>query len=130
MALGVFEKLFGGSEQQGASLDPTQKGFLDDLFARASAASQLTGGQQFSQGFQNPSFQGFNSLINGQPIAGTESLEAIANGSVQNTNLQGEIDSGLNDISRNFNQNILPSLNTNAGLTGGSGGSRQGIAKA
>lgn len=130
MALSPTQKFFGGSSQEGQSIDPGQNQFLQDLFRRASSASFSNTGQNFAQQFQNPAFEGFQNLLNGGGgVPGSQDLQDIASGKRQNTALQGEIDAGLNDITRNFQQNLLPGINTGAGISGGSGGSRQGIAQ-
>lgn len=121
--------LGGESSSAPSSIASFQQPFLEDLFQRAQDTSNQFGGQQFAQQFQNPSLQAFNQLAGGgfQTPGLQEGLQNFGN--QQNTALQGEIDAGLNDISNNFNRNILPNINSGSALTNTSGGSRQGIAQ-
>ena len=58
-----------------------------------------------------------------------QNLQGLGSGQFQNQALGGAIQSGLGDINRNFNQNIMPGINTGSAMTNTSGGSRQGIAQ-
>ena len=58
-----------------------------------------------------------------------KNLQGLGSGQFQNQALGGAIQAGLGDISRNFQRNIMPSINTGSAMTNTSGGSRQGIAQ-
>lgn len=73
--------------------------------------------QQMTQGGQSATFQN------------NPNLTGFASGNIQNEALQGAINAGVGDITRNFTQNLLPSIKADAVSSGTSGGSRQGIAE-
>jgi len=148
MAFDLGQTLFGGSSpSEGSKIDPTQMKYLEDLWSRGQGLSFDQGGQQFGQQFQDPSFNAFAQLAGGGQQANQQGLGQIAQGgnipqvgatgyqnqawdtNQQNQALQGSIDAGLGDISRNFNQNIMPGINTGSAMSNTSGGSRQGIAQ-
>ncbi len=56
-------------------------------------------------------------------------LQGLGSGQYQNQALGGAIQAGLGDISRNFQRNIMPGINTGSAMTNTSGGSRQGVAQ-
>lgn len=120
--------LFGNSRSQGDTILPSQRSELNDLFRRATSASNNPAGQQFAEQFQPGAFKGFQDLLSGN-ASGNEELMRILSGSRQNADLQGEIDAGLGDLTRNFREGILPGINATSSASGGSGGSRQGIAQ-
>jgi len=144
--MGLMKSLFGGSDTQGAQIDPTQLKYLEDLWKRGQDASQGQGGQQFGQQFQDPSYNAFAQLAGGGQPINQQGLGQISQGGnipqvgasgfqnqawdtgAQNQALQGSIDAGLSDISRNFTQNILPGINTGSAMSNTQGGSRAGIA--
>ncbi len=121
--MGLKSTLFGGSETNPAFIDPTQKPFLKDLYSRGQDASYGTGGQDFGQQFQQPAFNAFNKLsTGGNMIPGLQ--QGLQNfGNEQDQYLGGAIDAGVNDIQRNFSQNIMPQINQGAALSATSGGS-------
>ncbi len=125
----IGKKFFGGSESQGAAIDATQQPFLKDIYNRAQLASYGGQGQQFGEQFLQPSFNAFNQQAQGgfQTPGLQQGLQNF--GGIQNEALGGAIDAGLGQINRNFQRNIMPSINQGAALTGTSGGSRQGIAQ-
>jgi len=121
--------LFGKGGGGGTTIPTFQQKPLERLYGRAENISQGSGGQDFAGQFLNPSFNAFNSLsTGGNIIPGLES-SLMDFGQEQDQYLGGAIDAGINDINRNFEQNIMPNINQNAALTGTSGGSRQGIAQ-
>jgi len=128
---GVTKTLFGGSDSKSdpASVYGEQTPFLKDLYSRGQEASYGNQGQRFGQQFQQPAFNAFNNLsTGGNMIPGLQ--PGLQNfGNEQDQYLGGAIDAGINDINRNFQQNIMPQINQGAALSGTSGGSRQGIAQ-
>jgi len=128
----------GKNEQQSnpASVWSEQSPYLTSLYSQAQNLfnSGAPGGagydyaSQVSQGalpaIQNSLGGGFSGQFANNPY-----LQNMASGAYQNQGLQGAIQAGLGDISRNFNQNIMPGINSGAAMTNTSGGSRQGIAQ-
>ncbi len=58
-----------------------------------------------------------------------QALQGFLAGPQENPYLQGQIDMGLGRISENFNQNILPGIQSDAVGAGQFGGGRQGVAE-
>ncbi|RKZ06638.1 hypothetical protein DRQ25_13480 [Candidatus Fermentibacteria bacterium] len=111
-----------------------QSPYLTDLYSQAQTTAGGQGGTQFAQGIQNPAMQAFNQQSQGGFSPDTAGLQQIAQGggydpTQQNAALGGAIDAGLGQISRNFNRNIMPGINTGSAMSNTSGGSRQGIAQ-
>ena len=128
----------GGGKSQSTQAPSTvwggQAPFLENLYQGVADVGQQTGGQQYAQGYQNPAMQAFMQQAGGGAQTDISGLQGIAQGggdyaNMQNQALGGAIQAGLGDISRNFNQNIMPGINTGAAQAGTSGGSRQGIAQ-
>lgn len=118
--------LLGGESQQTSapsSVWEPQQPFLQDIYQRAQQASYGGTGQNYAQGFMPGAQRGFDQLMN------QNNLQGIASGQTQNENLGGAIQSGLGQINRNFNRNIMPGINQNAAMTNTTGGSRQGVAQ-
>lgn len=128
----------GSSSSDPASVYAAQAPYLKDVYDRAQQASYGDMGTQYSQQFQNPAFNAFQNQAQGGAGAGInmQPLQQMAQGgnydqyqNMQDQNLQGAIGAGLRQINQNFNENIMPSINTGAALSGTSGGSRQGVAQ-
>ena len=128
----------GGKTSQGASVWAGQEPFLKDMYQRAQDVSQSNSGQQFAQQFQNPAFQAFQQMAGGGAQTNTGALQNIAQGQTgmqqfqnqQNPALNNAINTGLDQMSQNFQRNIMPGINTGSALSNTSGGSRQGVAQA
>ena len=129
---------FGGgkssSTQNPATVWSGQAPYLKNLYQGSQDAGQNLAGQQYAQGFQNPAMQAFMQQAGGGAQTDISGLQGIAQGGgqfaqMQDENLYGAIQAGLGDINRNFQQNIMPGINTGASQAGTSGGSRQGIAQ-
>ena len=129
--MGLTKTLFGGSDSKTnpAFIDKTQQPFLKDIYGQAQGLFGNTAGQDYSSQFLQPSAGAFNTLATGgMTIPGlTQGLQNF--GGQQDVALGGAIDAGINDINRNFSQNIMPEINQGAALSGTPGGSRQGIAQ-
>ena len=94
---------------------PTASGPAFDYAQQIAGGAQNAFGNQAGGGFVDPRLQ--------------QNLQAMGSGQYQNRALGGAIQAGLGDIGRNFQRNIMPSINTGSALTNTSGGSRQGIAQ-
>ena len=129
MAGGSLGKSKNSSTSHPSTVWSGQEPFLKDLYGRAQAASYGNQGQDYANqinqgantGYQNQMGGGFQNPQLAQGLQGF--------GNMQNEALGGAIDAGLGDISRNFQRNIMPSINTGSAMTNTSGGSRQGIAQ-
>ena len=102
--------------QQNLSIGEVTPG--GDAYNFAQGITQAAGGafgNQSQGGFADPTLY--------------KNLYGLGSGNYQNQALGGAIQAGLGDINRNFQRNILPSINTGSALTNTSGGSRQGIAQ-
>ncbi len=121
--------LFGGSTTDPSSIWGGQSPWLQQLYNRANQASSDPTGTGYASQFLNPAFMAFNQMAGGgAQIPGL--MQGLQNfGNMQNEALGGAIQAGLGDITRNFQENIMPGINTGAALSGTSGGSRQGIAQ-
>ena len=123
-----------GKNKQSQSADPSkiwgeQSPYLQDLYGRAQTASYGNQGQNFANQINQGAQQGYQNQLGGG-FQNQQLAQGLQNfGGMQNEALGGAIDAGLGDISRNFQQNIMPSINTGSAMTNTSGGSRQGIAQ-
>lgn len=132
---GLVDGLFGsGSSSDPSSVWAVQSPYLDMLYRRTARTADQTQGTDYLNQFLNPASQGYDQMLaGGYQMPGMQGLQDIAQGggyqAQQNQALQGAIDAGLGDITRNFQQNIMPGINTGAAMTNTSGGSRQGIAQ-
>ncbi len=124
----MHSSLFGGGGG-GSSIPGFQRRPLESLYKRAGAASRQTGGQDFAGQFLDPSFSAFQDLSTGGNIIPGLQQGLMDFGQEQDQYLGGAIDAGINDINRNFSQNIMPQINTGAAMNNTTGGSRQGIAQ-
>ena len=127
--MGFMQTAFGGSTSEGSRVDPTQQPYLQDLYGRAQLASYGNQGQDYSQQFQQPSYDAVTQHAQGgfQNPQLNQGLQDF--GQQQNQALGGAIDAGLGQIGRDFNRNIMPGINTGSAMSNTSGGSRQGIAQ-
>lgn len=125
---GAFEKMGGsvtpgqaGSKGVPGSPDTYNMGNVNPQGSAYDYASGIAGGaggafgNQAAGGFVNPEMM--------------KNLQGLGSGQFQNQALGGAIEAGLGDISRNFQRNIMPGINTGSAMTNTSGGSRQGIAQ-
>lgn len=94
---------------------PTPSGPAFDYAQQIAGGGLNAFGNQAGGGFSDPRLQ--------------RNLQGLAGGQYQNQALGGAIQAGLGDINRNFQRNIMPSINTGAAMTNTAGGSRQGIAQ-
>lgn len=124
----MHSSLFGGGGG-GSSVPAWQSVPLQELYGRAEQASYETGGEDYAGQYLDPSFSAFQDLSSGGNIIPGLESGLVNFGQEQNAYLGGAIDAGINDINRNFEQNIMPTINQGAALSGTSGGSRQGIAQ-
>jgi len=126
----------GSSSSDAASVWSGQQPYLTDLYQRAQDASYGGTGQQYAQQFQQPALGAFNQQAAGGQQYDTTALQQMTQPGAydqyqnqQDQNLQGAIGAGMRQINQNFQENIMPGINTGAALSGTSGGSRQGIAQ-
>jgi len=129
----------GGSLSKGKSQSTTapskiwetQAPYLEGLYGRAQEASLGGGYDPYARRISQGAMPGFNNQMAGgfQNQQLMQNLQGLGSGQYQNQALGGAIEAGLGDISRNFQRNILPGINTGSALTNTSGGSRQGIAQ-
>lgn len=124
----AFEKMGGtvtpgatGSKGQQVGQDQYSVGQVNPSGDAYNFARGITGGA--GQAFGNQAGGGFTDPNLYQNLYG------LGSGQVQNQALGGAIQAGLGDINRNFQRNLLPSINTGSAMTNTSGGSRQGIAQ-
>lgn len=128
-SLGGFLGGSSGSTSAPATVYGAQEPYLQDLYSRAQMASYGGMGQDYATQIGQGAQAGF-----GQQMGGGFQMPGLQQGlqdfgGMQNQALGGAIEAGLGDISRNFQRNIMPSINTGAAMTGTAGGSRQGIAQ-
>ena len=123
--MGLLSKLFGGSKSVSApsSVYGAQEPYLQDVWSRALGASQGGAGTQFAQQIGQGAQGGFGQMMQGgfQDPYLQQGLQGF--GQMQDQALGGAIESGLGQISRNFQRNIMPSINMGAALTGTACGS-------
>jgi hypothetical protein len=125
-----FSDIFGGGSTSAPStVWGGQAPFLQDLYGRSQMASYGDQGTGYAQQVAGQAQQGLGQMLGGgfQTPGLQQGLQGF--GGMQNQALGGAIESGLGQISRNFQQNIMPGINTGAAMTGTAGGSRQGIAQ-
>ncbi|MBT8449281.1 MAG: tail fiber domain-containing protein [Gammaproteobacteria bacterium] len=133
--MGVLDKvggIFGGSsssKSNPATVYGAQEPFLQNLWDRSQMASYGNMGSNFANQINQGALPGYNQQMQGgMQIPGLQ--QGLMNfGQQQNEALGGAIQSGLGQINRNFQRNIMPSINTGAAMSNTSGGSRQGIAQ-
>ena len=123
-----------GKNKQSQSADPgkvweQQSPYLQNLYGRAQDTSYQNTGRDFANQINQGAQTGYQNQLGGgfQNQQLTQGLQNF--GGMQNEALEGAIGAGLGDISRNFQRNIMPSINTGSAMTNTSGGSRQGIAQ-
>ena len=124
--------LLGGSDSSTtnpATVYGAQDPYLQDLYGRSQLASYGNTGQNFANQINQGAQTGYGQQMGGgfQTPGLQQGLQDF--GGMQNQALGGAIQAGLGDINRNFQRNIMPSINTGAAMTNTSGGSRQGIAQ-
>jgi len=112
----------GGSSAKSTSssksrsfLEPGQQNALNALYRNATglAQEQLGQGSQFQDSILDPSIQAF-----------TEGLQLQ-----ENPYLAGQIETGQDQIQRNLERNLLPTIGGDAAGAGQRGGGRQGVAE-
>jgi hypothetical protein len=129
--MGFSDFIGGGSESR---TDPSkvwggQAPFLTDLYKRAQMASYGGMGTDYATQVGQAALPGLQQQLGGG-IQNQQLLQGLQGfGGMQNQALGGAVQAGLGDISRNFQQNIMPAINTGAAMTNTAGGSRQGIAQ-
>ncbi len=98
----------------GSFVDPSQQPFLDFLRQQGQglAQQQLGGGSGFQQNVLNPAMQALAGQLGGDPNL-----------------LNQQIGAAQQSISENLAQNILPTIQSQAGSVGQLGSSRQGVAE-
>ena len=124
--------LFGGEDSSTtnpAKVWGEQSPYLQDLYKRSQMASYGGQGQNFANQINQGAQGGFNQMMGGgfQTPGLQQGLQNF--GGQQNQALGGAIQAGLGQINDNFNQNIMPGINSGSAMTNTSGGSRQGIAQ-
>lgn len=124
--------ILGGSSSSStapSSVYGPQERFLKDIWKRSRMSSYGDMGTDYAQQFLDPAFAGSQNQLGGgfQNPYLQQGLQGF--GQQQNQALQDATQSGLGQINRNFQRNIMPSINTGAAMTNTSGGSRQGIAQ-
>ncbi len=111
----------GGSKSRSSNrqssesfIDPSQQPFLDFLRRQGQglAQQQLGAGSGFQQNVLNPAMQALAGQLGGDPNL-----------------LNQQIGAAQQSISENLAQNILPTIQTQAGSVGQLGSSRQGVAE-
>ena len=123
-----------GKDKQSSTTHPAkvweeQTPYLQNLYSRAQTASYGNQGQDYANQINQGATTGYQNQLGGG-YQNQNLAQGLQNfGGMQNEALGGAIDAGLGDISRNFNRNIMPSINTGSAMTNTSGGSRQGIAQ-
>jgi hypothetical protein len=100
------------------------QGGLDAAGAMQGYGADLAGGLPQSQQFYS---QAMGDYYN--PYASAEYSDIIANSVANNPVLQNQIRQGQQDINRNMQENILPSIANSAVGTGNVGSSRRGVAE-
>jgi len=112
-----------------ATVYGAQDPYLQDLYQRSQLASYGNTGQNFANQINQGAQTGYQNQMGGG-FQNQQLAQGLQNfGGMQNEALGGAIQAGLGDINRNFQRNIMPSINTGAAMTNTSGGSRQGIAQ-
>ncbi|CAB4139249.1 hypothetical protein UFOVP345_30 [uncultured Caudovirales phage] len=127
-----------------AGLNPTQRAALSGMLDAGGAFGDVSRNYMDTAGALNGSFQGARGvadrLASGDPVAQRLAQEALVDPTqslIQNAGqyaanpfVDGMIDSVGRDISRNLNENALPSLNLGASAAGNLNSSRAGAAEA
>ena len=131
MGFSLSDIFGGGSESttNPAKVWEEQVPFLQDLYQRAQMQSYGGMGQNYANQVNQSAMGGLQNQMAGG-YQNPQLMQGLQNfGGMQNQALGGAIQAGLGDINRNFQNNIMPSINTGSAMTNTSGGSRQGIAQ-
>ena len=127
MGFGGSFGLSGSKSKSQDTVERAQQPFLDFLRnnAKAMASTQdMSGLFELSQGLQNTG-QGFLDTLGGNQF--TDQLAGMA--TYDPTRVSANIDQLGADLGRQFNQQIMPGITSEAIGLGGMGGSRQGVAE-
>lgn len=119
------------SRSDPSSVWNAQAPYLQDLFSRAQGVMNANPSGMTNQ-MQQSALPAYLQQLQGgysSNFANNPYLSAMASGQMQNQNLQGAINAGLNTINQNYTDNIIPGIKTDAALSNVTGGSRQGIAQ-
>lgn len=117
--MGLFSDLFGGSESsQRSFVDPVQQAYLQGLYRRGAVAQQGASAQL-------PQFQAQGQQFLGALGGAGSQLDQFTGPGFAQQQI-GAVQSLLN---RNLTENLLPAIGSQAQLTGGFGGGRQGVAE-
>jgi len=103
--------------------DYTQTG-LDTASMMRNQGANLSTGMDTSMGFYNDAIANYSN-----PYASVEYNKIMADSVANNPVLQSQIEQGQQDINRNLQENILPSIARSAVATGNVGSTRRGVAE-
>jgi hypothetical protein len=117
---GKSKKTSRQSSQDSSFIDPTQLGFLQNLWQGAQGA-QRGGGFNVNQN----QLQGFQNQLANNPFQ--QQLQQFSD--PNNSMVQGNIDRLGQNLGEQFNNQILPGIQSNAIQGGQLGGGRQGVAQ-